>query len=81
MVTVLSRKREIVWVASPISAHALAKFARYAFEDSRIVFFCCGIYVASFMNDGQVDITTIEGALNRSRRNFSSKPERVSAID
>jgi len=37
------------------------KFARYAFEDSRIVFFCCGIYVASFMNDGQVDITAIEG--------------------
>ena len=37
------------------------EFARYAFADSRIVFFCYGIYVASVMNDGQVDTTAIEG--------------------
>ncbi|MFK0164170.1 DUF6270 domain-containing protein [Rhizobium sp. NPDC090279] len=36
------------------------EFVRYAFADSRIVFFCYGINVASFMNDRRVNITAIE---------------------
>lgn len=36
------------------------EFVRYVFADSRIVFFCCGINVASFMNDRQAGITALE---------------------
>ncbi|MDK4712813.1 DUF6270 domain-containing protein [Rhizobium sp. CNPSo 4039] len=37
------------------------EFVRYVFADSRIVFFCYGINVASFMNDRPVSITALEG--------------------
>lgn len=59
--TVLSKEGNCMGGIAYFGSCPGEEFARYAFADSRIVFFCYGIYVANFMNDRRVGISAVEG--------------------